>query len=281
MIVRLRESDFPTDPVLKVELLATKPDATDYRFMFEQLASPHRMTWPHAWKVVSKLPIQEPKFELNTLAVLWTKLTQAPLAEISASTLVNRLRSIAGKLQLSNAPAKDSLEQWLPFFKSHLDQEAFLKIESLRGASSSWRKIVAGTANLAGNATKGEELYRRMKCAQCHGGGNALGPNLSGVTRRFSRDDLFQAVYDPNRDIPDRYRAMKILTDDGEVFVGMKVYDSIDGVTLQTADGKVVRINRDNIESKSTSGVSLMPSGLLDGASSQEIADLYAYLRNL
>ncbi len=68
---------------------------------------------------------------------------------------------------------------------------------------------------------------------------------------------------------------------DGEVLVGMVVYESSDGITLQAVDGKLLRINQANIESKSNSTVSIMPIGLLDGASPNDLADLYAYMKSL
>jgi hypothetical protein len=52
-------------------------------------------------------------------------------------------------------------------------------------------------------------------------------------------------------------------------------------VTLQAADGKVLRINADLIKQKGNSTESLMPRGLLDGKSSQDVADLITYMQSL
>jgi hypothetical protein len=52
-------------------------------------------------------------------------------------------------------------------------------------------------------------------------------------------------------------------------------------VTLQIADGSILRINQDQIEQKAFSTESIMPSGLLDDRSAQEVADLFAYLGTL
>jgi hypothetical protein len=61
----------------------------------------------------------------------------------------------------------------------------------------------------------------------------------------------------------------------------MKIYDSVDGITLQLADGTVARINQADIEEKATADQSLMPAGLIDSQSKNELADLYAYLKSL
>jgi hypothetical protein len=61
----------------------------------------------------------------------------------------------------------------------------------------------------------------------------------------------------------------------------MIIYNAADGVTLQAADGSILRINQDQIEQKAFSTESIMPSGLLDDRSAQEVADLFAYLGTL
>ncbi|HCS52007.1 MAG TPA: hypothetical protein DIW81_10505, partial [Planctomycetaceae bacterium] len=38
-----------------------------------------------------------------------------------------------------------------------------------------------------GRRALGEELYTKKQCNQCHNGRNAVGPNLAGVTNRFSQ----------------------------------------------------------------------------------------------
>ena len=65
------------------------------------------------------------------------------------------------------------------------------------------------------------------------------------------------------------------------MFQGSVVYESKAGIMLATNTGEVVRIDADNIESQRKSNKSLMPEGLLDEASDQEIADLWAHLSEL
>ena len=101
------------------------------------------------------------------------------------------------------------------------------------------------------------------------------------MAKRFSREDLAKAIFEPSRDISERYRAIRVLTIDDEIYTGMIVYNAADGTTLQTATGSIVRINQDNIQDKGYSTESLMPSGLLDDKSPQDVANLFAYLDGL
>jgi putative heme-binding domain-containing protein len=57
--------------------------------------------------------------------------------------------------------------------------------------------------------------------------------------------------------------------------------DFVDTVTLKTAEGRRLRLRRDNILSIQTSGVSIMPDGLEQAMSVEDFRDLLAYLLTL
>ncbi|MCA9061797.1 MAG: HEAT repeat domain-containing protein [Planctomycetaceae bacterium] len=129
-----------------------------------------------------------------------------------------------------------------------------------------------------GDAIRGKKAFERLNCARCHNGRQALGPDLAGVARRFSREDLFVAIVDPNRDISNRYQTTTVLTKDGKLFSGLIVYQSVDGILLRDAEHKTYRIEGADIESRQQQRTSLMPAGLLKDTTDQDLADLYEYL---
>ena len=90
----------------------------------------------------------------------------------------------------------------------------------------------------------GKIVFEEMQCAKCHDQGSRLGPQLEGITKRFSRRDLFRSIVSPDEQVPHRYRALIVETTDGLVFKGTVVYESVDGITLLTGNGETVRINR-------------------------------------
>ena len=133
----------------------------------------------------------------------------------------------------------------------------------------------------AGNADNGRRLFERLACARCHGGRQALGPDLKGVTKRFSRHDLFASIVEPNRDISPRYQTTSIETKSGKVYTGLIVYESVDGLLLRDAEHKTWRIEAADTESKVLQRNSLMPSGLLKDTQPSDLADLDKYLQSL
>jgi len=133
----------------------------------------------------------------------------------------------------------------------------------------------------AGNADNGRRLFERLACARCHGGRQALGPDLKGVTKRFSRHDLFASIVDPNRDISPRYQTTSIETKAGKVYTGLIVYESVDGLLLRDAEHKTWRIESSDMENKVLQRNSLMPAGLLKDTQPSDLADLDKYLQGL
>ncbi len=108
-----------------------------------------------------------------------------------------------------------------------------------------------------------------------------MGPDLRGVANRFSRDDIFTAILLPSRDISARYRTLLVETHTGQTYQGVVVYESTDGLLLQTAPGTTVRLRGKDIETRRYTDVSMMPVGLLNGLADRDLADLYVYLRGL
>ena len=113
----------------------------------------------------------------------------------------------------------------------------------------------------------------------CHSGSSRIGPDLTGVAGRFSRDDLFTAIISPSRDVAPAYRVNDIETQDGKRFSGMVVFEAAEGIIVQTGATTTIRIDAGNLVSRKPSTKSLMPAGLLKDLKPEDLADLYAYLK--
>jgi putative heme-binding domain-containing protein len=98
------------------------------------------------------------------------------------------------------------------------------------------------------------------------------------VARRFSRNDLFTAILDPNREVSPAYRVTQVETDAGTVITGQLLYESPETMLIQTAPDTTVRVAGQEIRAIRKSPLSPMPSGLLRDATDRDLADLYAWL---
>jgi putative heme-binding domain-containing protein len=132
-----------------------------------------------------------------------------------------------------------------------------------------------------GSPYVGKKLFT-ARCAACHtlhATGGTVGPDLTP----FKRDDsahLLLHIVNPSAEIREGYENQIVITADGRTLTGIVVEKDASVVVLRIADGQRVVLPRDNIDEMRVTGVSLMPEGLLEGLSDQEVRDLFAYLRS-
>ena len=173
----------------------------------------------------------------------------------------------------------DSLKKWRSFLIERRP-ELVLKLKPAQTIQQQMARLEKLDWD-SGDPTRGASVYGNLQCATCHGASRALGPRLEGVTKRMSKTDLLTAIVNPDAQVSDRYRTTLFETVDGLLHSGSVIYQNVDGVTIREASGRTVRLNRDQIESQRRSAKSLMPTGLLDRATDQEIVDLMAWLGTL
>ena len=124
-------------------------------------------------------------------------------------------------------------------------------------------------------------VFEQANCTKCHRVGlvgQSTGPDLTGLGKRFSQRETLESIVDPNRVISDRYRSLLVATSDGQQIMGMKIDESASEVSLLLADGKVAKLQKNEIEESKIVEKSTMPADLLKGLSLDQIADLIAYL---
>ena len=118
------------------------------------------------------------------------------------------------------------------------------------------------------------------RCATCHklgSEGHALGPDLATV-KNAGKEKLLTNILDPNREVNPNYLSYLIETKGGESFSGIIVNESGNSVTLRMAGGTESVVARANLASMQSQGKSLMPEGLEEGLSQQDMADLLEFI---
>ena len=148
------------------------------------------------------------------------------------------------------------------------------------------QQLVADVA-AHGNPARGEAIFRSadVGCMKCHSvskAGGQVGPDLSAVGGTSPAEYLVKSILLPDEAIKEQYRTLKILTEDGEVILGIVLEDNDEHVILKTLNGETVTILRDDIDPDGTSkGKSLMPQGLTKFLTRDEMVDLVRFLSEL
>jgi putative membrane-bound dehydrogenase-like protein len=148
------------------------------------------------------------------------------------------------------------------------------------------RKLIEHCKNLltvenlaGGNLAAGRALFNKT-CANCHvlyGQGKPVGPDLTGSNRR-NLDYLLENIFDPNASVAADFRMLVAVTNDGRVISGLIIEKTEKTLTfLSQSDVRFV-VARADIEELKPMKLSLMPEGLLQNLSDDQIRDLTAYL---
>ncbi|MBE7536939.1 MAG: c-type cytochrome [Opitutaceae bacterium] len=138
-----------------------------------------------------------------------------------------------------------------------------------------------GVLELPTDVKRGAAVFART-CSACHtfdGAGGHVGPDLSG-NRNQPADALLLHILVPNYEVYPGYQAVSISTRDGRSLSGRILTETGSSLTLRTAFGTDEVVMRSAIASLNASSLSLMPDGLEQSMSRNELADLVAYLKS-
>ncbi len=134
------------------------------------------------------------------------------------------------------------------------------------------------------NFDNGRKMFGAANCFACHrydNEGGAFGPDLSGVSGRFSARDLLESVVEPSKVISDQYAAVSITTLQGKTVTGRIINLNGDTLIINTDmlnPDAMTNVERSQIDEQVVSKTSMMPQGLLNSLSRDEVLDLMAYL---
>ncbi len=142
-----------------------------------------------------------------------------------------------------------------------------------------WLRRLDGPAD----AAAGRRIFAHPKlagCYRCHrieGRGREVGPDLSTIGRT-ERRHILESILQPSQQIAPAYQTWHIETADGRVYTGMLTMTVLDEYTYVDTKGEPFKLNtRDVVETRPVP-VSIMPAGMADLLTDQELRDLLAYL---
>jgi putative heme-binding domain-containing protein len=136
----------------------------------------------------------------------------------------------------------------------------------------------------AGDVRRGQVVFQSQKavCATCHKigyVGGTVGPDLTKVGSLRTERDLLESIVFPSASFVRSYEPVKLTTKDGRTVQGILKKDSPDEVVITLNATEEARIARDNIDEIKPGSVSIMPAGLDQQLTKQDLADLVAFLK--
>jgi putative membrane-bound dehydrogenase-like protein len=145
-------------------------------------------------------------------------------------------------------------------------------------------------AKRTGDVKRGERVFaatikNEAQCLRCHtvnGVGGNIGPDLSMIGKKASKENLFESILIPSKAIADQYIQWKVDTTDGKTVTGLLVAETETSLTLRDANGKDHTFATKDLDGpKQKSLTSIMPDNLVAALTEDELIDLVEYLLTL
>ncbi len=135
-----------------------------------------------------------------------------------------------------------------------------------------------------GNAEKGRQLFESATCAQCHSlasAGVGYGPNLAGIGAKLSKQGLYESILDPSASVSPSYQGIEVNLNSGDSLAGLRVSQTDEAVVINLLGSGLRTVPRRDIAELRELDQSVMPAGLQQQLSFDELVDLVEFLASL
>ncbi|EAZ80539.1 DUF7133 domain-containing protein [Algoriphagus machipongonensis] len=142
--------------------------------------------------------------------------------------------------------------------------------------------VILAVADIKGDPVKGKALFTSQGCIACHSiekGQVMKGPFMGQIGSIMNRDQITESIMKPNASISQGFASFMIQTNDDKSYMGFITAESADELTLRDITGKATTLEKKNIKSRKELENSIMPAGLANSLSFEELASLVTYLQ--
>ncbi len=179
------------------------------------------------------------------------------------------------------------------------------KVSAVQGVSGAWRKNIRKEAaafldsnpnaegkklpgmnellTMNGDVSKGLSVFKN-NCSTCHqvnGEGMDFGPKLSEIGSKLPKEGQYLAILHPDAGISFGYEGWEVKFKDGSSTTGIVSSKTETDLQMKFPGGVVQNYKMADVVSMKELDSSMMPSGLQEAMSTQEIVDLVDYLSSL
>jgi putative heme-binding domain-containing protein len=132
-----------------------------------------------------------------------------------------------------------------------------------------------------GDPERGRQVFNESTCIQCHqidGEGTAFGPALSGIGAKLAKQGLYESILDPSASVSPNYRGVELTLGSGEIFTGLIVSESDEALVINQQGLGLKSFPRSELSEIRYLDQSVMPTGLQQLMSFNDLVDLVEFL---
>jgi quinoprotein glucose dehydrogenase len=141
-------------------------------------------------------------------------------------------------------------------------------------------------ALLGGDAVAGREVFFHkteaacLRCHKIHGQGGDVGPELTGIGAKQTREYLLESIVDPSRQIAKGFESVVLTLQNGKIVSGVLKEENAQQIKLTTPEGESLVVAKKDIDDRQT-GKSAMPEDIIKHLSKRELRNLIEFLSSL
>lgn len=159
----------------------------------------------------------------------------------------------------------------------------FEKIKSQKGqvGKVSIEDVILAIGKLPGDASLGKALFTRQGCVACHTltrNEKPKGPFMGQIGSIMTREQIAESILKPNASISQGFATVVITAKGGKSYMGFVTEQTADKTVLRDIAGEVYTIKTGDIVSRKEMETSMMPTGLANSLSYEELASLVTFL---
>lgn len=158
------------------------------------------------------------------------------------------------------------------------------KIKNKKGqvGASSIEDVMIAVQDLKGDPVKGKALFTSQGCVACHSiekGQPLKGPFMGQIGSIMNRSQITESILKPNASISQGFASVLIDTNDDKSYMGFVTAETADEVVLHDITGTATKLDKSTIKTRKVMETSMMPPGLANSLSYEELASLVTYLQ--
>jgi len=291
-------ADKPIDPLLRLTALsAVSPSAANlddntFRFLREQLRSEQSAAARSlAGEILAKAKLSKDQLlalsdELKTVGPAEADLVLKAFAQSTDDEIGHTLVAALGASKLKTSLPVGMLRERLKKFGPKVQDEAEkLYTEMDAAAGQQKEKLESLLAQLQdGDVRRGQQVFHSAKavCSACHAigyAGGTVGPDLTKIGLVRTERDLLESLLFPSNSFVQGYEPAVVVTQDGKSYSGLLKKIQPDQWQVITGANQSVQLSPSDVEETQLGKMSVMPAGLDQQLTTQQLADLLAYLK--
>lgn len=157
------------------------------------------------------------------------------------------------------------------------------KIKNKKGqvGKSSIEDVLLAVNKLKGDPAKGKLLFASQGCVACHSinkGEKMKGPFMGQVGSIMNREQIAESILKPNASISQGFATVMITAKGNKSYMGFVTEETAARVVMRDIGGNVSVVKTSDIISRKEMKNSMMPAGLANSLSYEELASLITFL---